>query len=72
MSTSICLITATVIVDQISTNSTCCFIILCGNSPAEHRIAIIVGAASQQLGGVPSVAEIISALHTTVGTARIA
>ena len=46
--------------------------ILCGNSPAEHRIAIIVGAASQQLGGVPSVAEIISALHTTVGTARIA
>ncbi len=46
--------------------------ILCGNSPAEHRMAMIVGAASRRLGGVPSVAEIISALHTTVGTARIA
>ena len=46
--------------------------ILCGNSPAEDRMAIIVGADSQQLGDVPSVAEIISALHTTVGTARIA
>ena len=46
--------------------------ILCGNSPAEDRMAIIVGAASQQLGGVPPVAEIISTLHTTDGTARIA
>ena len=52
-----CLMTAVIILEQLSAIQNCHFMVLCRNSPAEDRMAIIVGAASQQLRGVPPAEE---------------
>ena len=57
MSTSICLITAVVNVEQTSANSELLFHDSLWQFTCRDQMTIIVGAASQRLGGIPPAAE---------------
>ena len=57
MSTSNCLMTAVVIVEQIPANSELLFHDSLWQFTCRDRMAIIVEAASQRLGGIPPAAE---------------